>query len=104
MNVREAALFLMLCENQVQHLAATGELPATKNDKGQWQFRKQDVAQWKHDRAKRPSKAGMKWRNGMVLTGRQWRCASCGVVNQRDLNKHCKGCGGPLATRKRMRR
>jgi excisionase family DNA binding protein len=90
MTVKEAALFLLLSQNQVHHLITTGVLTAEKDGR-RWSVDPKSVEAWKKQRAgrRRPPNS---WNKGMVLTMRQWKC-SCGNVNQKDVSRCCRKCG-----------
>jgi hypothetical protein len=47
MDLRTAAIFLQLSGTRVRTLARDGELPASKNEAGHWQFSKAELEEYK---------------------------------------------------------
>lgn len=92
MNISQAMGVLFLSKDQVTRLVRTGEIAGAKAGR-MWVLDPESVREWKQKRPTRPERRGAAWRKGMLLTRRQWRCAECGTIGQRDTNSECYKCG-----------
>lgn len=99
MNITEASLFLLCRPNTVRKLAREGKVKATKNERGEFVFDPDSLTEWKASHDFRRKNRGEKWRQGMTLSKRCWRCCHCLTINLRDRDgKVCRSCKVEMVT------